>query len=240
MYQERTYRHQLLSPSLKAFRAVVKETDLHIQAESVLEPEAIDSIITHRHTIESHIETHPAFLTSLSPIRTEKPVPRIIREMTEAGIAAEVGPMAAVAGAIAESVFLDLSPFSGQMIIENGGDIFLKMDQPVLIGVYAGSSPLSMKIGLKIDHSGLPFSICTSSGTIGHSLSFGKADAVCVTAFNGALADAAATAIGNRVRTEKEIETALSFGKSIKGVTGIAIIINRAAGFWGELELVKL
>ena len=167
-------------------------------------------------------------------------LPKIIREMMEASRAASVGPMAAVAGAIAERLFWDLTPLSDQIIVENGGDIFLKTNHPVTIGIFAGDSPLSMKIGLKFDRTDSPFSICTSSGTVGHSLSFGKADAVCVTADKGALADAAATAIGNRVRTEKEIEMALAFGKSIPGVTGVAIVLNRTAGFWGNLDLVRL
>jgi ApbE superfamily uncharacterized protein (UPF0280 family) len=240
MHQERTYRRRLLSPELKPFRAAILETDLHIQAEKILEAEAVASIITHRHTVEAYIESRPAFLTSLAPLSMEPLLPEIIREMMAAAQASGVGPMAAVAGAIAERVFWDLAPLSDQLIIENGGDIFLKMSHPVTIGIFAGESPLSMKIGLLINRPGSPFSICTSSGTVGHSLSFGKADAVCVTADKGALADAAATAIGNRVQTEKEIETALSFGKGISGVTGIAIVLNRAAGFWGNLELVRL
>ncbi|MBU0994227.1 MAG: UPF0280 family protein [Proteobacteria bacterium] len=240
MYQERIYRHHVCSPSLSSFRVAVKETDLHIQAGRILEKETTASIITHRNEIETCIERYPDILTSLSPIRIKAPLPRIIREMFSAGEKANVGPMAAVAGAVAEHVCRDLLSFSDQVIVENGGDIFLKVDHPVTIGIFAGASPLSMKIGLKINHPGEPFSICTSSGTIGHSLSFGKSDAVCIVASSGALADAAATSVGNRVSSEKDIRHALSFGQTIEGVKGICIIKNCATGFWGDLEVARL
>ena len=240
MYQERSYRNRVRYPKLVSFSAMVEETDLHIQAQTNLEHKAIESILGHRQSIETCIERFPFFLTALEPVAISGPLPAIVRKMIAAGTASGVGPMAAVAGAVAESVCRDLLSFSDQVIVENGGDIFMKVNTPVTMAIYAGSSPLNMKVGLKISCIDQPVACCTSSGTIGHSLSMGKADAVTVIARSGALADAAATAIGNRVTYEKEIDAAIDFGQSIQGVMGLCIIKGTSAGFWGDVEVVRL
>jgi hypothetical protein len=148
--------------------------------------------------------------------------------------------MAAVAGAIAEHVGLDLLFHTDEVIVENGGDIFLKTHSPVTVGVFAGDSPLSLRIGLRINPKENPLSVCTSSGTVGHSLSFGKADAVCVISRSCSLADAAATSIGNKVESKAHIQRAIDFGKQIEGVMGIVVIVGDAVGAWGEVEMVPL
>jgi hypothetical protein len=148
--------------------------------------------------------------------------------------------MAAVAGAMAEAVGKDLIPLSEEVIVENGGDIFLKIASSVVVGLYAGSSPLSMKIGLRFPPGEKPFSVCTSSGTVGHSLSMGKADAVCVVADSAPLADAAATAIGNRIASWADLEKGIELGKSIEGVSGIVTVAADRIAVWGELEIVPI
>ena len=127
-----------------------------------------------------------------------------------------------------------------QVVVENGGDVFVKTDTPLTIAVFAGRSPLSMKVGLKIDASMNAVAVCTSSGTVGHSLSFGFADAVCVVSPSCPLADASATAIGNIVRSATDIQKAVAFGKKISGITGILIIKGDKLGAWGDLELVPV
>jgi ApbE superfamily uncharacterized protein (UPF0280 family) len=133
---------------------------------------------------------------------------------------AHVGPMASVAGAVAEFVSKDLLPLSDELIIENGGDIYLETSKERTIGLYAGPSPLSLKVGLIITPEDAPLGVCTSSATVGPSLSFGKADAVCILSKSGALADAAATAVGNVVKERKDIERGLNLGK-IEGINGV-------------------
>jgi ApbE superfamily uncharacterized protein (UPF0280 family) len=160
--------------------------------------------------------------------------------MIEAGRKAGVGPMAAVAGAVAEYVGRGLMTRSPDVIVENGGDIFIRTDDPLTIGVFAGNSPLSMKVGLKIDASGNGVGVCTSSGTIGHSLSLGSADAVCVVSSSCALADASATAIGNIVRSAADMKRALAVGQKISGIEGILIIRGDRLGAWGKLEIVPI
>jgi ApbE superfamily uncharacterized protein (UPF0280 family) len=108
------------------------------------------------------------------------------------------------------------------------------------MGIYAGTSPLNMKVGLRIPAADQPIGVCTSSGTIGHSKSLGRADAVCVVSKDCALADAAATAVGNRVGAAADIEKAVEFGRHIDGVRGVVVIAGDRIGLWGDIELVPL
>jgi len=219
---------------------IVKETDLLVHAHENLAEITRDLILQHRGIIESFIKNYPEFLETLHPWHLQGPAPDIVRTMVQAGRRAGVGPMAAVAGTLAEYVGMDLLAHSTEVIAENGGDIFLKTDESVIIGVFAGKSPLSLQIGLRVDSNRGPQAVCTSSGTVGHSLSLGKADAVCVVSDSCALADAAATAIGNRVHSKKDIQAAIEIAKNIENIDGIAIIIGEDLGLWGALEMVPL
>ncbi len=239
-YWHRTYRCKLQAADLVAFQISVKETDLFIQADRDLTQVAIDAVIRYRGYIEQYIEQVPAFGTALKPLRVETPAPAIVQEMARAGECAGVGPMAAVAGAMAEHVGRDLLQQTSQVIVENGGDIFLKLDRPTHIAIFAGPSPLSMKIGLALPASPIPLAVCTSSATVGHSLSLGRADAVCVVSADGSLADAAATAIGNRVDRAADIEAAIAFGRTMERIEGIVVVAGDKIGAWGELKLVPL
>jgi ApbE superfamily uncharacterized protein (UPF0280 family) len=148
--------------------------------------------------------------------------------------------MAAVAGAIAEYVGKDLLAYSNEVVVENGGDIFMKLNSPVTIGIYAGPSPLSMKLGLRFDSGGEPFSICTSSGTVGHSISYGKSDAICIVSRSSSLADATATAIGNCIHSKSDIQHAVIKCKNIGGILGAVAIKDNQMAIWGKIEVVPL
>jgi len=147
--------------------------------------------------------------------------------------------MAAVAGAVAEYVGCDLLKFSENCIIENGGDIFLHSKNRLIVSVYAGESTLSYKVNLIVKPEDTPLGICTSSATVGPSLSFGKADAVCVISQSATLADAAASAIGNRVKSKSDIRKALKFGMTIPDIKGIIIILGPEMGAIGDIELTR-
>jgi len=237
MYQPRVYRHWVKDNDLTPFNVVVKETDLYIRATANLEQEALKLATKYRQMLERYIEQHPSFLTSLEPIAAENNAPPIITGMVEAAERAGVGPMAAVAGAIAEFVGGELLPLSPEVIVENGGDIYLKSLKERLIGIYAGQSPLSGKVALEINAEETPMGICTSSGTVGHSLSFGKADAVIVLSPSATLADAAATAIGNLIVQAGDIPLGIEFAQSIDGVRGVIIIKDDKMGLWGEVRV---
>jgi len=163
--------------------------------------------------------------------------PAIVKDMAEAARLAGVGPMAAVAGAIAQAVGNDLLAYTREIIVENGGDIYMKLLSTRLIGVYAGDSPLSGNIALEIEPDETPLGVCTSSGTVGHSLSFGTADAVVVLSPSTALADAAATAIGNRVKTIADIDSAIESAYDIEGVVGVLVIKDDKMGLWGRVKI---
>lgn len=238
-YEERTYRRVVRSRNLTPFRVVVQETDLWIFAREDFSELARDMVLECRGYIENYIASFPAFLTAMTPWRRLGPAPDVVRDMVSAGRRAGVGPMAAVAGAVAAFVGSRLRRNSPEVIVENGGDVFLCTRNPAVVGIMAGSSPLSMRIGLKIAGSG-PVAVCTSSGTVGHSKSFGTADAVSVVSDDCSLADAAATAIGNRIHVPEDISRGIEFGRKIKGVKGIVIVKEDRIGLWGELEVVSI
>jgi len=186
--------------------------------------------------LHSYISNHPNFRESLQPIEVDPDAAAIIRDMAHSTKKVNVGPMAAVAGAIAESVGRSLLRFSNQVIVENGGDIFLSSKDTRIVGVYAGPSKFSEKMALEISPEQLPCGVCTSSGTVGHSLSFGKADAVVVISKSTSLADAAATAICNMVHKREDIDRAINYAKGVGGIDGVLVIIADTFGAWGSIK----
>jgi uncharacterized protein len=238
-FQPRSYRHLIYSDGLGAFTVTEKETDLYIRAANNLQRKARRLVLKYRQQLEDYIIKHDEFRTSLKPLTTPEDAPRIVKDMIKAGQKANVGPMAAVAGAIAEFVGKELLEFSPEIIIENGGDIFLKVNTLKMVGIYAGQSPLTGKIGLEINPQDTPLGICTSSGTVGHSLSFGNADAVVILADGATLADAAATAVCNMVKKPGDINAAIASGRNINGIKGIIIIMGGDIGVWGSLKLCE-
>jgi ApbE superfamily uncharacterized protein (UPF0280 family) len=240
MYEERTYRDRVRTADLINFEVMVRETDLLVRAKKDLTRETRDSILKYRHQLETYIAGRPEFQRSLVPIQDDAFAPEIVREMIRSSGVAGVGPMAAVAGAIAEFVSRDLLPFSDEIIVENGGDLYLATAKERTVGVYAGTSPLSLKVGIVVTPEDSPLGICTSSGTVGPSLSFGKSDAVCILSKSAALADAAATAVGNLVRDKKDMESGLERAKSIEGVLGCLLILADRMGVWGNVKVARL
>jgi ApbE superfamily uncharacterized protein (UPF0280 family) len=218
---------------------LVKETDLHIQADYDLEAWAKERVLHHRDVLEKYLGRYPEFGTTLAPWTKDEPRPAMIEEMVQAGRRTGVGPMAAVAGAIAARVGMDLLNRSREVIVENGGDVFLQTTEPVTIGVYSGEGDFGSRLALRAGGGDAPVGVCTSSGTIGHSLSRGRADAVCVIAGSCALADAAATATGNRVQGEGDIRPAIEWCKKIDEIQGVLIVAGGKIGAWGEVELVR-
>ena len=239
MYQPRTYRNWVKTGDLVTFNIAVEETDCYISALSNLQSKARKSILKYRAILKKYIASHPLFLATLEPLEVERDAPQIVKAMAEAGFKASVGPMASVAGAIAYFVGEELSRFSPEIIIENGGDIYLKSRQNRIIGIYAGKSPLSGKLGLEIKGREAPIGISTSSGTVGHSLSFGKADAVVVLAENAILSDAIATGIGNLILQEADIASGIERAQKIPGIKGIVIIKGEIMGTWGDIKLCR-
>ncbi len=235
----RTYRNWVQDQGLVSFQVEIGESNLFIRAERGLNSQAKASLCRQREAIQDYIRKHPEFATTLKPYSIKDSAPEIIQEMARACSSAGVGPMAAVAGAIAEYVGRDLLKFSSEIIVENGGDIFMKTNRVRRVGIFAGKSIYTAKLALEIVPSKNSWGICTSSGTVGPSLSFGQADAAVVVCNSAILADAWATRLGNMVKTTGDIERTLSFVKKIPEVKGTVIIVGDKIGVWGEIKLVK-
>ncbi len=238
--EERTYRRWVGSGDLHTFEVRIGESDLLISAERPLRESAERTLCLARVWLQRYLAQDPEFEKALRPREAIGLAPPIVQTMLDAAKACGVGPMAAVAGAIADAVGEALLDESREVIVENGGDIFLYTMRPRVAAVYAGTSPLSGTLGLRISQLDIPLGLCTSSGTVGPSLSFGKADAAIVLAESAALADAAATALGNRVKTAADIEPALKVISEIPGIYGLAAVIGENLGAWGEMEFVRL
>lgn len=240
LYQPRTYRKLINSPDLVRFRVVVRETDLFISAQTDLSDKAQDLTRRYYQQIEKYISRRPEFASSFVPLNVPSGAPQIIKAMAEAGFLAGVGPMAAVAGAMAEFVGKRLLKYTPQVIVENGGDIFLDSIKERKVLIYAGTSKFSQRLGLKIDGDDTPCGVCTSSGTVGYSFSYGQADAVVVVARSATLADAFATAICNQVKSNENIEKGLALAReNANHIDGVVIIIADKLGSWGRIELVQ-
>lgn len=218
-----------------------RETDLEILTNKPVDRDFIkERVCLYRWDIENYINKDRRFLTTLKPLEVEINAPLIVKEMAISAKKANVGPMSSVAGAIAGFLGRDLLRKGYKdVIIENGGDIFLKTTKTRIIGIYTGRSLVWNKLGLKIRPAYTPMGICTSSGTIGHSLSFGCADSVVVLAKTAALADAVATATANRVSSKESLQGALTFARNIRGVCGVVIILKNNLISWGKIKFVS-
>ncbi len=239
-YEKRTYRNKVNAGDLVSFNVVVKETDLWVSADRGLVKETRDLVFECRHQLETYIKTHPQFATSLSPQPEDPYAPPLIREMIDATKRLGVGPMASVAGAIAQHVATGLLQFTDQVIVENGGDIFLKAHRPATVAILAGASLISERFGLKIPVRQMPLGVCSSSAKVGHSLSMGISDVCCVVSSSAALADGVATTLGNRIKTKKDLEKIAGWASKIEGIVGGVAIVKDKMAAWGDIELVDL
>jgi len=239
-YEDRNYRKKVKAKGLISFNVTVKETDLWISAETDLAEEIRDMVVGCRYQLENYIQSHPDFLTTLKPYPPDPYAPFIIQEMIKATRDIGVGPMASVAGAIAQLVGTDLLKVTDQVIIENGGDIFMKINREATVSIFAGGSPLSERVGLKIPAGMMPLGVCSSSGKVGHSLSLGAADVITVVSTSAIRADGAATALGNRIRSIKDLEKVAEWAGAMDGVLGGVAILGDSMATWGDIELVAL
>ncbi|MCU0237211.1 MAG: UPF0280 family protein [Acidobacteria bacterium] len=214
----------------------IKETCAIVTAEERFLELAERTIAAARSDVEAAIAAQPRFLTSLEPLPIDMAAPPLARRMAAAAALAGVGPMAAVAGAIAQATVEALVAAGARhVIVDNGGDLVMRIDRPVQVGIFTGPARVR-GIALRCEPRPGIFAVCTSSGTVGHSLSFGRADAATVVAASGCLADATATALGNRVReasgpaVEQAIRDTLA-----DGIEGLLVVAGDQLGVGGTL-----
>ncbi|RZN38007.1 MAG: UPF0280 family protein [Methanophagales archaeon ANME-1-THS] len=230
----------------------LKETFVWITADEKRDIEiAKESIRQQRKELERFVRWHPYFLVTLETYHLDEAEigrenqrsepPEIVRRMIDAASKFGIGPMASVAGTIAEfAVEAMRDAGASYAMVDNGGDIALLTDREVLVGIHAGASPFSDKIALRIKPSSSLRGICTSSGTVGHSISFGIADAATVISRSASLSDAAATALGNAVTDAQSIPNAFSSINHVDGIEGALVIYKDVLATWGRIpEIVR-
>ncbi|NDV25102.1 UPF0280 family protein [Desulfovibrio sp. JC010] len=238
----RGYRDSIASSENEtSFQVIVEQTDLFIVAEQDLSKQALDAIHEIRGILQAHFVLNPDFATSLVPVAVPENVHPVIKAMADGALACGVGPMAAVAGAVAQYVAEKLLQFSSNVIVENGGDIYMHSTRQRKIGLL--SEPDSgTRIGLAVEAEDFPLSICSSSGTIGHSLSLGSGDLVTVRAQDARFADAAATSLANLLKSPADVPLVIEKARALSehGLDGVFVQYDSKIGAWGDLELLAL
>jgi ApbE superfamily uncharacterized protein (UPF0280 family) len=202
---------------------------------------ATEEIVRQRRILEGYIGRHPAFGTSFEPVELLPDAPEVAQRMARAAGSVGVGPMAAVAGAMAElAAEAGLKAGAAEAIVDNGGDVFVKATSPVVIALHTGTAKLADRLAFTLRPSDTPISVCSSSGKMGHSTSLGQCDLATVVARDGALADAAATQAANLIQTVEDVDTALERIMAIDGIDGLVIVKDDRIGLAGHLPaLVK-
>jgi len=232
---ERAYRGVMEPEGLTCYSLKIGESDLYICASGETADVARKSLERHRAELEAYLAAHTSFGTSFKPVPAATGAPGIVADMAAAGQAFDVGPMASVAGAIAQWVGTDLLSVSSEVIVENGGDIFLGGGGRRRIRIFAGAD--SRDVDIIVEDSPDGTGVCTSSATVGPSVSFGAADAVTVIAATATIADAAATAIGNVVLRPEDIGSGLEIAATFEQVQGAVIVLQGSMGAWGKVEI---
>lgn len=240
-----TFRHYREQHSRQAgevsFQVVVGETDLWVAAEEDLSRELSLLAAKLRGEIQAYMALDPSFRTSLVPIDILPSAPDIVRRMAAGARLAGVGPFAAVAGTIAQLVAEHFKARSPEMLVENGGDIYIQGRRERIIGLLPEVNSKAM-FGLRIAGGALPLAICSSSASIGHSLSFGHGELATVLAVDGAFSDAAATALCNMLQTAEDIPVVVKQAQAWAkyGLKGVFVQCGDRLGMWGDFELVSL
>jgi ApbE superfamily uncharacterized protein (UPF0280 family) len=225
----------------QAFRLKESNCTIISDKESAIE-KAASSIKHHRRQLEEYIREHPRFLHSLEPVPVDDG-PKVVRLMAEASAKAGVGPMAAVAGVLADLAVEEMLGDGCKVaVVENGGEVSAVSDQPVDIALAAGDAPLSREMGFRLKQ--FPIGVATSSGLYSHAFSFGEAEAVTVFAVDAGVADAASTAVANLIKGDDVrgvIREGVDRALSIDGVKGIFILYRGVVGKAGQVpELIKV
>lgn len=221
-----------------------KETDLWIGIDPAsykkqMEQAAYSKVKELRRSLEHYLLGDPVFGKTFDPHQPQPNAPKIVTCMAHAATIAEVGPMASVAGAFAEAVgrYLMEEFDIRELVAENGGDVFLKVEKPIILSVYAGNSVLSEKIAIEVPATESPLGVCTSSGTVGPSISLGKADAAMIICRDTALADAFATAFANRVQTKEDVQQVIRLVDRFPQILSAVIICRDQIGIKGMFEM---
>lgn len=199
------------------------------------------TIVDHRRRLERYISRQPEFLTSLVPVILLDDAPEAALRMARAAELTGLGPMAAVAGTLAQlGAEAAMAKGCTEAIIENGGDMYIHSQDEVTVGLYAGDNAIGARLAFRLTPDRLPLSLCSSSSAMGHSLSLGRCDLATVIARDASLADAAVTLVCNRIKTPEDLSPVLDDVGAIPGIEGIFAVQGGKIGMWGNLpDLVR-
>lgn len=219
-------------------RIEIEETAATIGAERKYLSQAVGAIRTARLEIERQIRRDQFFLTSMEPYEPQPDSGRVIHRMCKASAAAGVGPMAAVAGTIAqEALEAMVGAGCAHGWVDNGGDVALVLDEPITMEIFSDPAK-NTAYALELPATEVPKGVCTSSGTLGHSISFGNADAVVVMAEDAVLADALATAVGNRVKSAADLATCFDDFRATSGFLGGVAMCSGSVSTFGRVPRI--
>ncbi len=233
---KRFYRN-LHTDGLLTYEVSYKETDMLISACEDMKLELFEYVRKLRSELDGYISYSRDFLTSLKPVSSDKKAPSIAKDMIDASKRVSVGPMAGVAGAFAQYTGKFILRRCSECIVENGGDIFLKIDREPTIGAYAQNDYFKSNIAVKLKKSDLPYGICSSSAKIGPSLSLGRADLAMIVSNNAVFSDCLATKTANMINEKDDITKAIEFAKEQK-IIGCLFVKDDAIGLWGDMTIV--
>jgi ApbE superfamily uncharacterized protein (UPF0280 family) len=212
--------------------------DTNLKVASHFFDEVTAEIVRQRRLLEAFIKTHRDFVTALTPVSLPENAPEVARRMAAAAQQTGLGPMAAVAGTLSQlGVEKALQCGDRDVVVENGGDIFMCIDRPLLVGIYAG--PGGLDLAFEVNPADTPLAICSSSGRMGHSLSLGDCDLACAVAEDGALADAAATKLANQIRRAADLQSAVHAVMNTAGLSGVLAVQGGNVALAGCLPELK-
>lgn len=231
------YRNRVRSRERYNYRVIYKYSDLLISSNKDIGERIREPLMEVYGQLEFCIERDPLFLKSLVPIEVKSYFPPIVKKMCQKASVFKVGPMATVAGAVCEYLAQALFNYCSRLIIENGGDIYIKTNRDIISDIFLKNKYFKDRIKLLIRAGSTPCGLCSSSGSFGHSLSLGKSDLVTVLAKSPISADGAATAIANKINTPADIQTNIEYFKDLDEIEGILIVKDSKIGIWGNLEL---
>ena len=243
-YRERSYRSRFSNDERRWFCVKFLESDLWIGVDSgsysvSMEADTYSMIVELRRSMDAYLVMDPAYRTALTPYDAGIEAPPILKDMSKVCHKTGIGPMSAVAGAVALRVadFIKSRFAVKEVVVENGGDIFAHVQSDMDIAVFAGQSPLSEKIGLHIPDGSFPLGICTSSGTVGPSLSLGRADAVLIVCKDVLLADSYATAMANRIQSAADLQPVIDRISNTPDILGAIAVKDDRMAICGRFEL---
>lgn len=247
IFEQKTYRNTFSKERFQSFVITYKEADLWVGIDpdsfkEEMKEMALSKLKASWDELEAYVTVDPFFKKSLKPCPVQETAPILAKQMATAGEKAGVGPWASLKGMLCEQVGMSLlENFSiSEMVIENGGKLFVSLQNPLIVSIFAGDSPLSGMVGLEINAEQTPLGVCTSSETERTPMNFGKADAVIVASKNTMMADAFTTVLGNLIKKPGDVEKVLTRADNIPEISAAVLVCEDQIGIRGEFELKML